>query len=60
MNKVKGILSSLGTFLATWPMLCGHAEAADPAAEWQASGRYFTWKSTLPENQFLYLQGRCS
>src|SRR5262249_57001 len=51
MSKVKGILSSLGTFLATWPMLCGHAEAADPAAEWQASGRYFTWKSTLPENQ---------
>ncbi|MBV8031357.1 MAG: alpha/beta fold hydrolase [Betaproteobacteria bacterium] len=28
----------------------GDARAAEPAEEWRNAGQYFTWKSTLPEN----------
>jgi pimeloyl-ACP methyl ester carboxylesterase len=36
--------------LAFGALLAGQAVAAEPAAEWQASGRYFDWTSPLPEN----------
>jgi alpha-beta hydrolase superfamily lysophospholipase len=56
MSECKAVLNRVGLLFAMWLTLCGHAQAADPAEEWQASGRYFTWKSTLPENQGRVLQ----
>ncbi len=31
-------------------MLASAQDAADLASQWKAAGRYFSWKSTLPEN----------
>jgi pimeloyl-ACP methyl ester carboxylesterase len=51
MDKFKAAFNSVWLLLAIVPTLCGNAQAVDTAEEWRASGSYFTWRSTLPENQ---------
>lgn len=50
MNKPRRFIRRIGLGLAFGAMLAGQAMAAEPAAEWQASGHYFDWTSPLPEN----------
>jgi pimeloyl-ACP methyl ester carboxylesterase len=42
-------LAALSLFIA--PILLAQAPGSDLAEKWRASGKYFTWKSSLAENQ---------
>jgi hypothetical protein len=47
----KSTLNSVGLLLAIWAPCARMRRLSDTAEEWRASGSYFTWRSTLPENQ---------
>jgi pimeloyl-ACP methyl ester carboxylesterase len=56
MGKFRAVSRVFGFLLAIAPAPGGHVQAATPAEEWRDSGKYFTWKSTLPENQGRTMQ----
>jgi len=51
MPRLSVVFAGIGLVLAAWSTHIGGAWAGEPAAEWRDQGKYFPWKSTLPENK---------